>query len=265
MLAPIVEPTTNGTHAAPVQALRIGIAGITGRMGQAVVAAAATDPAVQITSGISRTPEVALLGGVRLVASVPALAGLVDVLIDFSRPQVTVAIARQAADAGIPLVIGTTGLDDQQMATLRECATRIPIYYARNMSTGVNALLEIVARLAARLDGYDVEIVETHHRHKVDAPSGTALALAEAITGGEATSLVHGREGHAPRQPGEIGLHSVRAGGNAGEHTVLFANDHEEIRITHRANDRRAFAAGALRAARLLMNREPGWYTPETL
>lgn len=264
MLAPTIETTTNGTRTAPAQALRIGISGITGRMGQAVVAAAATDPTVHVTSGISRTPEVALLGGVRLVSSVAALAGLVDVIIDFSRPAVTVAVAQEAAAAGIPLVTGTTGLDETQMAALRECATRIPVYYARNMSTGVNALLETLARLAARLDGYDIEIVETHHRHKADAPSGTALALAEAITGGQETAFVHGREGHAPRQPGEIGLHSVRAGGNAGEHTVLFADEHEEIRITHRANDRRAFAAGALRAARMIAGRAPGWYTPET-
>lgn len=265
MLAPTIAPTTNGTRTAPAQTLRIGISGITGRMGQAVVAAATTDPTVHVTSGISRTPEVALLGGVRLVSTVPALASLVDVIIDFSRPAVTVAVAQQAAAAGIPLVTGTTGLDEAQMAALRECATRIPVYYARNMSTGVNALLEVLARLAVRLDGYDIEIVETHHRHKVDAPSGTALALAEAITGGSETPFIHGREGHAPRQPGEIGLHSVRAGGNAGEHTVLFADEHEEIRITHRANDRRAFAAGALRAARQIAGRAPGWYTPETL
>src|SRR5690348_5510843 len=136
MLAPTIETTTNGTRSAPAQTLRIGISGITGRMGQAVVAAAATDPTVHVTSGISRTPEVALLGGVRLVSSVAALAGLVDVIIDFSRPAVTVTVARQAAAAGIPLVTGTTGLDEAQMAALRECAERIPVYYARNMSTG---------------------------------------------------------------------------------------------------------------------------------
>lgn len=264
MLAPTITTSNDGRSTAPAQPLRIGICGVTGRMGQAVVAAATTDPTVRVTGGISRTPEETMLGGVRLVSSVAALADLVDVLIDFSRPEMTVTVARQAAETGIPLVTGTTALDETQVATLRECATRIPIYYARNMSTGVNALLEIVARLAARLDGYDVEIIETHHRHKADAPSGTALALAEAIAGGNAP-LVAGRQGHAPRQPGEIGLHSVRAGGNAGEHTVLFANEHEEIRITHRANDRRAFAAGALRAARQIVDREPGWYTPETL
>jgi 4-hydroxy-tetrahydrodipicolinate reductase len=164
----------------------------------------------------------------------------------------------------VPLVSGTTGLTGEQMAELELSAAHIPVFHARNMSVGVSAVTAVLPALVQALDGYDIEIVEAHHRHKVDAPSGTALVLAEAIAAALARPLVelasYGRQGHAPRAADEIGIHAVRAGGNAGEHTIIFADDGEEIRLSHRAFSRRTFALGALRAARFIVGQPPGRY-----
>lgn len=192
----------------------------------------------------------------------------IDVVLDFSTPDSTVTTVQDAADLGLPIVIGTTGLSPEQREVLRTASERIPVWYGRNTSTGIGALLAILPEISRMLSGnhYDVEIIEAHHRHKVDAPSGTALALAEAMLTGldsdEPHPYVHGRAGRAPRTPGEIGIHAIRAGGNSGEHTVIFASEGDELRISHRAYNRRAFAAGAIRAAQAIVGREPGWYGP---
>lgn len=238
-----------GTTVMPV---RIGIAGITGRLGREIVAAAAEDAAVDIAGGVSRTD-----------GSLETLLLMVDVIIDVTRPEATVAIAERCAAAGIPVVTGTTGLDGDQSTRLARAAERIPLFAARNLSVGIAAIARVLPDLVAALDGFDIEIVETHHRHKVDAPSGTALALLEAITatqGEPVEQVVHGRSGHAPRQPGEVGIHAVRAGGNPGEHAVILADAGEEIRISLRAFSRRPYARGALRAARWVVGRPPGLY-----
>lgn len=265
--------------------VRIGIVGIAGRMGRELVALATSDPAVTVVGGtvrpttcmpstkfvISSDVEKSLLKGTSSINGIPVFTNLtdllpdVDVLIDFSTPESSVATARHAAGAGIPIVVGTTGLTSEQLDVLREASSRIPVYYARNTAHGVNALQQLLPLIARALTGYDIEIVEMHHQHKKDAPSGTALALAEAITAGLETSEpqhMYGREGYAPRQTGEIGFHSIRGGGNTGEHTVIFASDQEEIRISHRALSRGAFAAGAIRAASDLVGKAPGWYGP---
>ena len=247
--------------------MRIAIAGIGGRMGRDVAAAAATQPGIVVVGGLTRpgadNPQPP--PGAGPVFTDPAdLLDRVDVLIDFTRPSATVGLAEACVAAGRPLVCGTTGLDSAQMAALRAAAGTIPVFYARNLSVGIAALLAALPALVRALDGYDIEIVETHHRHKTDAPSGTAVALAETIAAARSASLAaiatHGRHGEAPRQPGEIGIHAVRAGGNTGEHTVLIANDGEEIRLHHRAHSRQTFALGALRAARFLAAQRPGWY-----
>lgn len=238
-----------GTTGRPV---RIGIAGITGRLGREIVAAAADDPAVEIAGGVSQTD-----------GSLEPLLQSVDVLIDVTRPDATVVFAERCAATGIPFITGTTGLDADQSARLARAAERIPVFAARNLSVGIAALTRILPDLVAALDGFDIEIVETHHRHKVDAPSGTALALLEAIAaaqGEPGERVVHGRSGHAPRQSGEVGIHAVRAGGNPGEHAVILADAGEEIRISHRAFSRRPYALGALRSARWLVGRPPGLY-----
>jgi 4-hydroxy-tetrahydrodipicolinate reductase len=251
-------------------ALRIGIGGIGGRMGREIAAAAQADPAFALIGGVERA-EVADSAranagpAVRVVEDVAALLPEIEVLIDFTGPAASVAHAGACAAAGVPFVGGVTGLSSDQVHELREAARSIPVFYARNTSLGLNALLAVLPALVRALDGYDVEIVETHHRHKADAPSGTALALAEVIAGALGSNLadetVYGRQGVSPRRPGEIGIHAVRAGGNAGEHTILLADEGEDLRITHRALSRRTFALGALRGAQFVAARPPGFYT----
>jgi 4-hydroxy-tetrahydrodipicolinate reductase len=236
-------------------------------MGREIRAIAGRDPGIEVVAGIVRVPATAdPCGGVPLVTTVAEIPGDVgvDVLIDFSVASAAVAIARGAAARSLPLVVGTTGISDEDLARLRSFSGAIPIWYARNMSFGVSVLHDALRRAAVELAGYDIEIVEMHHRNKMDAPSGTALALAEtiqgALAGGEITT---GRSGSGRRAPGEIGVQSLRGGGNAGEHTVIFASDDEEIRFSHRALSRAAFASGAIRAARRIATAPPGWYSAD--
>lgn len=244
-------------------------------MGRETVAAAAGDPQVRIVGGTVRPGTLAgrafslvagtAVEGARAAEELGALLPGADVVVDFTTPEATLANARAAAEAQRAIVVGTTGLGPEQVEELRRLSQRAPTLYSRNMSLGVNALLELLPLLARALAGYDVEITEAHHRHKKDAPSGTALALGEAIAkalGLEVKDVaVHGREGIAPRKPGEIGFHALRAGGNAGEHWVLFADEGEQIQVVHRAYSRRTFALGALRAAKWVASRPPGFYT----
>ncbi|HEY3109029.1 MAG TPA: 4-hydroxy-tetrahydrodipicolinate reductase [Chloroflexota bacterium] len=243
---------------------RLVVAGAAGRMAREIVAAAAGDPAVEVVAGTVRPGSGRSVEGLPTFESaVEALRGG-DVLVDFTTPAATIANARAAAELGKAAVIGTTGLSDEQLAELRSLGGRAPILYGRNMSVGVNAVLQILPALVRVLEGYDVEITEAHHRHKRDAPSGTALAIAEVIAETVGRRLdelaIYGREGIKPRQPGEIGIHALRGGGNAGEHTVLFADEGEQIQLVHRAYSRRTFALGALRAARWVSGRPPGFY-----
>lgn len=243
--------------------LHIAIAGIGGRMGREILQVASGDAAVDIAAGIVR-PGGAAPGGVPLVTSVADLPTGIDVIIDFSVPAATLEIARGAAARSIPLVVGTTGLAEDDLAALKELAASIPIWYARNMSYGVSVLHDLLRRVVSDLPGYDIELVEMHHRNKVDAPSGTALALAETIQRELPGSvIVTGRSGVARRGDREIGVQSLRGGGNAGEHTVIFASDDEEIRISHRALSRSVFASGAIRAAKRIATAAPGWYSLE--
>jgi 4-hydroxy-tetrahydrodipicolinate reductase len=195
--------------------------------------------------------------GVTATEAPPEDAG---VLIEFTTPEATV----EHLSYGLPHVIGTTGLSEEQLAEVEEAAQNAPIVLAPNMSVGVNLLREVVRDLAAKLEGYDIEVVEAHHRHKKDAPSGTALFLARAAAEGRERSLeevaVHGREGYAPREPGEIGIHALRGGAVVGEHRLVFYADGEEVEVVHRALSRRTFADGALRAARFAAGAGAGLY-----
>ncbi len=255
-------------------ALRLAIAGVGGRMGREIAAVAAADADFEIVGGTIRPgragggsfSEVAGVGppSALLTENMADLLDRTDVVVDFTTPEATVENARRVADAGRALVVGTTGLGDRAMAEIRSCAERVPILYGRNMSVGIAALVRLLPLFARALAGYDIEITEAHHRYKKDAPSGTALALGEAIAAELGVSLagvaVHGRSGIQPRASGEIGFHALRAGGNAGEHTVLFADEGEQIQIVHRAYSRRTFALGALRAARWVNGRPAGLY-----
>lgn len=246
---------------------KVLINGALGHMGQAVLAALkAADgdlvPAVGIDLQTGDFPGA-------LFASAEAVDVPFDIAIDFSRPQATMAVLELCLREGKPLVTGTTGLGEAEMFRLKEAAKTIPVFYSRNMSLGVNLQLALV-RAATRVLGsaFDPEIVETHHNLKVDAPSGTALMLAEAIEGardGE-SELVFGRhETNKRRDKKEIGIHSLRGGNKAGEHSVYFLGTDEEIVITHRAGSKRVFADGALTAAAFLLDREPGFYTMENV
>jgi len=185
-----------------------------------------------------------------------------EVLIEFTTPEATV----QHLSYGRPHVIGTTGLSDEQLASVEEASHSAPFVLAPNMSVGVNLLREVVREISAKLgEGYDIEVVEAHHKNKKDAPSGTALFLAHAAAEGRKKNLeeaaVYGREGVAPRQEGEIGIHALRGGAVVGEHRLIFYSGGEEVEVIHRAISRRTFADGALRAARFVANAQPGLYS----
>jgi 4-hydroxy-tetrahydrodipicolinate reductase len=207
---------------------------------------------------------------VTIVADVATALRETDVLIDFTRPSATVAHVNACAAAGVGAVVGTTGLDEADRNALREAGRTIPLVYAPNMSVGVNVLLKLVALAAQRLGAdYDVEIVEMHHRHKVDAPSGTALQLGEAVAAALGRNLkddgVFARDGViGERKPGAIGFAALRGGDVVGDHTVIFAGPGERIELAHKASSRTTFAQGALRAARFVAARRaakaPGLY-----
>jgi 4-hydroxy-tetrahydrodipicolinate reductase len=185
-----------------------------------------------------------------------------EVLVEFTTPEATV----QHLSYDKPHVIGTTGISDEQLERVEAASHSVPIFRAPNMSVGVNLLREVVRGLSAKLgEGYDIEVVEAHHRNKKDAPSGTALFLARAAAEGRERNLdevaVYGREGLAPRQEGEIGIHALRGGAVVGEHRLVFYSGGEEVEVVHRALSRRTFADGALRAARFVANAQPGLYS----
>lgn len=254
--------------------LRLAVAGCCGRMGRTVLRLAAADPAFTVAAAVTIPDDPELGRDAGLVAGVGPLGVAVsercvapcDVLIEFSAPGGTVQWARWCAGRRVALVSGTTGLGESEHAVLREAAGAVPVLWAPNMSVGVNVLLRLAAEAARALgEGWDVEITEIHHRHKVDAPSGTARALLEAVCavrGREANaSAVYGRSGSpGPRPPGEVGVHALRLGGVVGDHEVHFGSAHEVLTLGHRAMSRDAFAAGALRAARWLVGRAPGLY-----
>jgi 4-hydroxy-tetrahydrodipicolinate reductase len=188
-----------------------------------------------------------------------------DTLIEFTVPEATVDHLSYRK----PVVIGTTGLNEEQRAKIEEAAENVPIVLAPNMSVGVNLLREMVRELSAKLSGYDVELVEAHHRNKKDAPSGTALLLARAAAEGRGQDLeevaVYGREGVAPRKEDEIGIHALRGGAVVGEHRLIFYSEGEEVEVVHRALSRRTFADGALRAAKFAATSKPGLYSMRDL
>lgn len=246
--------------------IRLGVTGATGRMGQEVLAAASERADCEVVLAVSRSADDG--DSVADVDLEPAgeFETLVverepNVVVDFTGPESAVEYADACADAGVALVTGTTGFDEDQLERLRSVSDEIPLLHAPNFARGVQALVNVVGRAIQNLPGYDVEVVETHHNQKRDAPSGTANRLLEEIeANGDFTGRTHGREGEAPREAGEIGVHALRAGNVTGEHEIVIADNHEELRLTHRAEDRGVFAAGALDAAVWLADRDPGSY-----
>ncbi|WP_298745403.1 4-hydroxy-tetrahydrodipicolinate reductase [uncultured Brevundimonas sp.] len=245
---------TPGGGRPPAGIFHAGISGARGRMGRAVSAALDAREDVVVAARFDRgeTPDLSLC----------------DVVIDFSTPEASVELARTCAARGGPaLVIGSTGLTPEQDAEILRAAKTVAIVRSGNFSLGVNILIGLVEHAAQRLDArdWDIEVLETHHRRKADAPSGTALMLGEAAAGGRGAALADLRsppyDGLAgPRQSGRIGFASLRAGGVIGEHTVLFASEDETLTLSHSAIDRALFARGAVAAAAWVRGRKPGLY-----
>ena len=238
---------------------RVALAGAGGRMGRTLIDAVLADRELEL--GAAFDVAAGQHGGVKITADASAAASC-DVLVDFSRPEGTLANLKHAR----AMVIGTTGFSSSQKKTIAEAAQRIPIVMAANFAVGVNAAYKL-AETAARIlgEGYDVEILEAHHRHKVDAPSGTALELGRVVAKALGRDLAqvarHGREGETGERPAkQIGFHAIRGGDIVGEHTVLFAGLGERVEITVRSQSRMTYAAGALRAAKWLRGKPPALY-----
>jgi 4-hydroxy-tetrahydrodipicolinate reductase len=242
----------------------MGIAGRMGRLLAEEVAAAG----VALAGGTTRPGAPPPPGGATVFPGPEALLAASDVAIDFTHASAAAAHAAAAAQTGKPLVLGTSGLSPEAEAAVARSAERVPVVYAANFAPGVNLVLALAERMAAALpaEAYDAEILEMHHRQKVDAPSGTALALGRAVARGRGTTLEaagveSGRNGHCgARGTGAIGFAALRGGQVVGEHTLLFAAGAEQIALTHRSFDRRVYAAGAVRAALWLQGRPPGLY-----
>lgn len=256
--------------------MKIAIAGASGRMGRMLIEAVLNDSDAQLVGALDRADSPflgqdagAFLGketGIRLTADLDAVFAQADYLIDFTRPEGTMAHIEAALRHDVKLVIGTTGFTAEQKAGLQAAAGKIGIVFAANMSVGVNVTLKLLEFAAKHFShGYDIEIIEAHHRHKVDAPSGTALMMGEAVAGALGRSLddcaVYGRHGvTGERDPSSIGFAAVRGGDIVGDHTVLFAGIGERIEITHKSSSRVSYAQGALRAVRFLSARGAGLF-----
>jgi 4-hydroxy-tetrahydrodipicolinate reductase len=247
---------------------RIGIAGITGRMGSLLMEEVAAAGAA-LAGGIGR-PDSGKPGpaGVTVFPDLAGLAGAADVVVDFTHASTAQRTASVLAASGKAWVLGTSGLSAADEQAVAAAAAKIPVVYASNFSPGVNLVLALAERMGAALPAtaYDAEIVEMHHRQKVDAPSGTAVGMGRAVAKGRGVVLDEvmesGRHGHTgPRKTGAIGFAALRGGQVVGEHTLIFAAATEHIALTHRAFDRRAFATGAVQAALWVAGRKPGLYS----
>ncbi len=255
----------------------IGIAGANGRMGHMLLRAVSATAGCRIAAGSEQAGSPALdrdLGsltgleplGIKPTADARRLFADSDLVIDFTIPAAGVAHAKLAAEQGKALIIGTTGLSPEELEEVTQAASKVPIMAASNMSQGVTLLLNLVEKVARALDeGYDIEVLEMHHRMKVDAPSGTALSLGEAAAAGRGKPLeslwVKSRDGHTgARDRGSIGFATLRGGDVIGDHSVIFAGLGERIEITHKAQSREIYAQGAVRAARWLVGKAPGLY-----
>lgn len=258
-------------------ATRIAINGAAGRMGRCLIQAVEQTQGLELSAAIDRADS-SLLGadagelagvgklGVAITSNVAIATVNADVIIDFTLPEVTMALLEHCVSNQCHLVIGTTGFSDQQKAAIGQAAQSVSMVLAPNMSVGVNLslkLLDIAARVLG--DDVDIEIIEAHHRHKVDAPSGTALRMAEVVADALGRDLkecaIYGREGRTgERDPKTIGFATVRAGDIVGDHTVMFASEGERVEISHKASSRMTFALGAMRASSWLTSRPSGLY-----
>lgn len=251
--------------------IRLAVAGAMGRMGRCALDVAASDPRFTVIAALSKPGCPSLNETIRTAGRefhvTERLDAACDVVIDFTVADGTMHWLNVCLERGTPLVTGVTGHDTNQLARIREASTTLPVLMAANFSIGIQAMLKVAVDLARQLgDGYDVEIVETHHRHKVDAPSGTAVALAEAVAAARgwklSEHLVFGRAGWTGERPvGQIAIHAVRMGELISRHQIHFSGPAETISIDHAVHCRDTYAQGALRAAAWIVGRAPGFYT----
>jgi 4-hydroxy-tetrahydrodipicolinate reductase len=253
-----------------IMALKLVVSGACGRMGKTIIGLLAEYPQVSLTGALERDghPDSGreAATGIRISADAEkALAGA-DILIDFASPSATLNHLRVCRKLKKGIVIGTTGFTEPELAEIKTASAETPVFISPNMSLGVNLLFRLVSEAAKNLPGYQVEIVETHHDQKVDAPSGTAQKLAGIVAAAHgddlAAAAVYGRQGRpGPRKPQEIGIHALRLGDVVGEHTVIFAASGERMELTHKAGSRNNFASGAIKAALFLSKQKPGLYS----
>jgi len=248
--------------------MKVAIAGAGGRMGRTLIEGVLADRELTLAVALEAPGAAAIgqaAGALRITADLAALAAA-DVLVDFTRPEGTLAYLEACLKQNRRMVIGTTGFSEAQSARIAEAARRIPIVLSPNFAIGVNVVFRLAQTAARALgDAYDVEIVEAHHRHKVDAPSGTALKLGELVAQALGRDLgkvaTHGRHGDTGERPARaIGFHAIRGGEIVGEHTVLFAGPGERVEVTVRSQSRTTYASGAIRAAKWLAGQGPGLY-----
>jgi len=256
--------------------LKVVIAGCSGRMGHALLEGVFADAELVLHGALDRAENPQLgrdageqfgkITGVNVTSDIAAALKGADVLVDFTRPEASMQYLDACQKANVSLVIGTTGFSAEQKLAIEAASKSIPVVFAPNMSVGVTLLINLVQSAAKVLsEGYDIEIIEAHHRHKVDAPSGTALRLGEAAAAALGRDLeqcaVYGREGvTGERDPSTIGFATVRGGDVVGDHTVLFAGIGERVELTHKASSRATFALGALRAAKFMRSKESGLF-----
>jgi 4-hydroxy-tetrahydrodipicolinate reductase len=259
-----------------VSPLKVVIAGCSGRMGHALLESVFADAELVLHGALDRADNPHLgrdageqfgkLSGVKVTSDVDAALKGADVLVDFTRPEASMQYLDACQKANVSMVIGTTGFSEEQKAAIAAASKNIAIVFAPNMSVGVTLLINLVEQAARVLsDGYDIEVVEMHHRHKVDAPSGTALRLGEAAAHGIGQDLkdcaIYAREGvTGEREAGKIGFATLRGGDVVGDHTVMFAGVGERVELTHKASSRATFAIGALRAAKFLADKKNGQF-----
>ena len=248
---------------------KIVVAGAGGKMGRTLIEAVLADKSLSLTAVFDTKGSPAagtVIAGVKVKSDAAAAIGMGDLLIDFTRPEGTLAHLGNCVNLGKAMVIGTTGFDEAGKARIKSASRKIPIVMAPNFAVGVNVVFKLAGQAAEILgDDYDVEIIEAHHRHKVDAPSGTALQLGEIVAGALKRDLdkvaAYGRSGETGARPGkQIGFHAIRGGDIVGEHSVVFAGTGERVEITVRSQSRMTYALGALRALKWLKGRPAGLY-----
>ena len=245
--------------------MKVIINGYSGTMGQVLTKCVADDEELELVAGIS--PKHHDVDGFNTYSSFADVKEDSDVVIDFSNPLALDGILEYCLKTKTPVVLATTGYNDEEMEKIHEAAKQIPVFLSFNMSLGVNILLKLVKEAAKNLANFDIEIIEKHHNKKVDSPSGTAVMIANAVKEiREQSEFIYGRHGRTgKRQQNEVGIHAVRGGTIVGEHSAIFAGNDEILEITHSARSKNVFAEGAIAAAKYLVNQEPGFYNMDDM